>query len=235
MSRKSSLLLLHGALGSAAQLEPIAKRLEEHYTVFNYTFSGHGGKGSLDKPFAIEAFADELAAWLKEQKLGPMPVFGYSMGGYLALWLARQERYFTHILTLGTKFHWSPDSAAREVKQLQPDVIEAKVPRFAQVLSERHHPHNWKAVVDNTAQMMLDLGASPLLTEDALAQIEVPVTILLGTEDRMVSQEESRQAAASLPNASFRLLQAQPHPIEQLEPEVLIQEILNALGASKPD
>jgi pimeloyl-ACP methyl ester carboxylesterase len=236
MSQKPPILLLHGALGSAGQLGAHAKKLEEHFTPYTFTFSGHGGRGDISKPFTISAFAKELALWLDEQHLGPLPVFGYSMGGYVALWLARQpKKYFTHILTYGTKFSWSPETAAQEVKRLQPDLLEAKVPQFALALARRHHPHDWKAVMEKTATMMLGLGNAPMLTEAVLAQITLPVSVLLGSEDKMVSQQESLAAADSLPRGSFKLLPEQPHPIEQLAPELLQQEILAALYSTNQD
>lgn len=230
MSQKPPILLLHGALESAEQLGAHASQLEANFTVYTFTFPGHGGRGDISKPFTISAFAKELAGWLDGQGLGPLPVFGYSMGGYVALWLARQpKKYFTHILTYGTKFAWSPETAAHEAKRLQPAVLEAKVPQFALALARRHHPHDWREVTEKTATMMLGLGNAPMLTDAALGQIAVPVTVLLGSEDRMVSQEESMQAAASLPNSTFKVLEGQAHPIEQLAPEVLQQEIMAAL------
>ncbi|EMR04394.1 alpha/beta fold hydrolase [Cesiribacter andamanensis] len=234
MSQKPAILLLHGALGSAVQLQAHADALEQHFRVHSFTFSGHGGMGDIGKPFTISGFGRELAAWLEAQALPPMPVFGYSMGGYVALWLARQpKQYFTHILTYGTKFAWSPEAALQESKRLQPEALEAKLPQFALALARRHHPHDWKLVMERTAQLLLALGHTPLLTEKELGEIGLPTTILLGSEDRMVSEAESRQAASQLPNASFRLLQGQGHPIEQLAPQLLLQEVLAALQPAR--
>lgn len=236
MSQKPPILLLHGALGSADQMGAHAKKLEENFTPYTFTFSGHGGRGDISKPFTITAFAKELSLWLDEQGLAPLPVFGYSMGGYVALWLARQpKKYFTHILTYGTKFAWSPETAAQEVKRLQPAALEAKVPQFALSLARRHHPHDWRLVMEKTATMMLGLGNAPLLTAAALGQISIPVTLMLGTQDRMVSPEESIEAAACLPNSTYKQLEGQPHPVEQLDPGLLQQEILTALHLTKPD
>ena len=226
MNTKPNLLLLHGALGSAAQLKPLAQKLADYYQVHTFTFSGHGGKGNLQQPFCIESFAAELEKWLQDKGLGQMLVFGYSMGGYVALYLASlHPAYFTHILTLGTKFAWTPESAAQEVKRLQPALIEEKVPAFAQSLAKQHHPHDWRLVMTQTADMMLALGNKPPLTADVLATIKVPVKIMRGTEDKMVSEAESQQAAALLPEGSYKSLEGQPHPLEQLDLEMLSREI----------
>ena len=38
-----TILLLHGAIGAADQLQPLAQVLAAHYNVHTLSFSGHGG------------------------------------------------------------------------------------------------------------------------------------------------------------------------------------------------
>lgn len=233
MPQKKPLLLLHGALGSADQLLPLAKSLGGSFDLHCFTFYGHGGKGNPERPFRIEHFAEELANYLTEKGLQQVPVFGYSMGGYVALYLAQLAPYsFSHILTLGTKFDWSAESAAREAKHLQPAVIAEKVPRFAQALAARHQPFDWQRVVEHTADMMKALGENPLLSDKALGTIQPPVTIMRGSEDRMVSAAESLRAVSSLEKAQYIELQGQGHPLEQLDLDLLlVREIVQAIQA----
>lgn len=234
MSEKPPLLLLHGALGSAEQLQPLATVLQQQYTVRCFNFAGHGGQEDLPVPFSIARFALELEAYLQAKQLEGLPVFGYSMGGYVALYLAaRHPAYFTQILTLGTKFSWSPQSAAREAGMLQPEVVQEKVPQFAQMLAKRHHPLDWRQLMEKTAAMMLALGDRPALHQAMFANIKLPVTIMRGSQDRMVSEEESRQAAAWLPHGQFKALAEQPHPLEQLNIALLANEIDKALSSDR--
>lgn len=227
---KTKLLLLHGALGSASQFRLLSEKLQPHFEVHQFTFSGHGGKGDPQQAFSMESFVDELQAWLEEKELRQIPVFGYSMGGYVALCVASVSLvYFTHILTLGTKFHWTPESAQQEVKRLQPGLIAQKVPAFAEHLRKLHQPHDWQQVMTKTADMMLRLGSQPLLTSEKLAAIQVPVMLMRGSEDKMVSEEESLQAAERLPTAQYISLKEQPHPLEQVDVAVLANAIVEAL------
>ena len=54
------------------------------------------------------------------------------MGGYVALQLANKHpKYVQKIITLGTKFAWDKETAAKEVKMLNPEKIEEKIPAFA--------------------------------------------------------------------------------------------------------
>ena len=84
------------------------------------------------------------------------------------------------VITLGTKYEWSEEIAAKEIKMLRPDVIEQKLPAFAQQLANRHGAMEWKNVLDKTAAMLLGLGKHPLLSSAVLQKITCPTLVLLG-------------------------------------------------------
>lgn len=214
------LILLHGALGSSAHFEALAGSLAPR-PVYRLNFSGHGGE-ALRTAFSIAGFAEEVLNFMDDQSIGTADFFGYSMGGYIALYLAAQHpSRVGRITTLGTKFDWTPESAARETERLDPDVLAVKVPRFAAALAERHAPADWKEVVRRTADLMRQLGASPALQGAVWDRIDVPVTIARGELDAMVTAEESRAAVAALRHAVYVELPDTKHPIEQVDPALL--------------
>lgn len=218
----NAILLLHGALGSKSQLEPLKSVLEkEGREVYSLNFSGHSGKPYRDL-FGIETFAQDVSQFLEDNKISQADIFGYSMGGYVALWLAhiRPDRV-GKIVTLGTKFDWDPESAAKEVKKVNPEKILEKIPAFARILEQRHAPNDWKDLLRKTAAMMTALGNSPLLTLPVLKTILHPVSILLGDQDDMADRAYSEVVASSLPNGNFELLSNTPHPIEKVNLELL--------------
>jgi len=219
-------LLLHGALGSKTQLDPLKTALEESgCEVYSLNFSGHGGEPFRD-PFGIERFAQDVLHFQKEKGLKTTHVFGYSMGGYVALWLAyKYPDRVGKIVTLGTKFDWSPDAAEREVKKVNPDKIEEKIPAFARILQSRHAPHDWKALLHKTAQMMTQLGAGPLLTIEILKTIPHQVSVLLGDLDDMADLTFSQSVAEALPNGKFTLLEKTPHALEKVDIQLLQENI----------
>ena len=220
-------LLLHGALGSKTQLDPLKNSLEESgREVYSLNFSGHGGEPFRD-PFGIEGFAGDVLHFQKEKGLKTTDVFGYSMGGYVALWLAHMHPDSVgKIVTLGTKFDWSPDSAEREVKKVDPAKIEEKIPAFARILQYRHAPNDWKELLHKTAQMMTQQGATPLLTIEILKTIQHPVSVLLGDLDDMADLTFSQTVAETLPHGKFSLLEKTPHPFEKVDVK-LLQRILD--------
>lgn len=216
-------IILHGALGSASQLEPVKKTLAENgMEVHSLNLSGHGGV-PFQSDFGIEQFATDVLRELDLRKLNTVNIFGYSMGGYVALWLAH---HYPHrvgtIVTLGTKFDWSEESALLETKKLNPEKIIEKIPAFARILESRHAPNNWKELMQRTADMMLDLGRNPLLTPVVLNSIRHPVVICLGDQDDMADQRYSREVSDLLPKGKFIALENTLHPIEKVSLEILV-------------
>lgn len=220
------ILLLHGAIGAPDQLQPLAEALSGRYEVHVVCFSGHGGKLLGNGKFSIELFAHDVLSYMEQKGLERVSVFGYSMGGYVAMYLARNypER-ITRVVTLATKYHWDEATAAREVQNLNPEKIEQKIPAFADALRRRHAPLDWVSVLANTAQMMQDLGAGNTLSSADYPLITIPVLLLLGDRDKMVTLDETLAVYKALPASQLGILPATPHPIEQVDASFLAMMI----------
>lgn len=185
--------------------------------MFLMNFSGHSGE-PFSKTFGIETFADDVLEFLNSNSLDQTDIFGYSMGGYVAVWFAHlHPERVGKIITLGTKFDWNVESAEKETKKLNAEKIEEKVPAFARILQNRHAPNDWKELLGKTSSMMKDLGANPLLTKDIFESVKNEIHILLGDQDDMADKNFSIEVSKMLANASFDLLSATPHPIEKVD------------------
>jgi pimeloyl-ACP methyl ester carboxylesterase len=220
MNHMQKLLLLHGALGCAADLAPLQQALAGRFDTLALDFSGHGAKagGALN----MDAFIQDVAAAAD----GPAHLFGYSMGGYVALCFAalypgRVEK----IYTLGTKLDWSPETGRGEAARLHPEKIAEKVPHFAALLAQRHGAAHWAGVVRQTAVLLEDLGRASRLDEVAFGRIGAEVLIARGELDKMVSEAECLAAVAHIPQATYLLLPGQPHPLEQCDHRLLADSL----------
>ena len=221
---RHQLLLLHGALGSSRELEPVKTRLSENYDIHTLDFSGHGGN-HLDGPFTIDRFTYDVIHYLDEKRIPQVHIFGFSMGGYVALKAAeRLGLRIGKIVTLGTKFDWNIQSAQKETALLQPERIRDKVPHFAERLKQRHAPADWKNVVNKTREMINQLGHAPEWTP-GVNFISNPVRLLLGGRDNMVSADETRKVADHLRNASIKILPGMEHPLDKVDFDILKYEI----------
>lgn len=220
------ILLLHGAIGSATQLQPIANKLKSSYDVCMLNFSGHGGNALPNEPFSIKMFAHDVLYYLDNHNIPTIDIFGYSMGGYVALYLAKHypER-IGKVLTLATKFDWSESIAENESKMLIPEKIEEKLPSFAQTLALRHAPVSWKDVLRKTSMMMKEMGKSSPLNELDFKNIEAEIMLSVGDKDKMVTIEETKDVHDKIKKSQFVVFPEMPHPIEQVNLDTLANAI----------
>ena len=218
---KKSIVLLHGALGSSKQLDLLKEKLQASFEVYSFNFEGHGGRPT-DSDFSIAFFVQNILDFLNENNLDYCSFFGYSMGGYVALKLAQNHpEKVEQIITYGTKFDWTIEKAEKEVRILNPEKIEEKIPRYADFLKQLHQPLDWKIVMDQTAKMMSILGENPSLKDEDLKSIKTKALICVGSKDQMITIEESEKAANLLMNGELHVFESFEHPIEKVAVETL--------------
>jgi pimeloyl-ACP methyl ester carboxylesterase len=221
---KRDLVLIHGALGAGKQFDELVPSLNQTFSVHVYEISGHGKRATENIPFTIENFALDFKEFLSGFD-HPVHVFGFSMGGYVSLYLAKTNPHlFDTIVTLGTKFRWSVEESLKETQKLNVEILETKVPQYCGYLELLHDLH-WKSVVEKTKQMMLRLGENPLLNENSCKEIKTKTILMLGELDKMVSKEETERIEISLVNAEFKLLPGFVHPLEKLEKNLLAETL----------
>lgn len=229
--RMQPLLLLHGAIGASAQLKPLADSLGRAFKVYTPDFNGHGGRVGTDAPFTMAFFAEDVLQYMAEEGLEKAAIFGYSMGGYVGMYLAKHyPDKVDKLITLATKYHWDEGTAAKEVQMLNPEKIEQKVPAFAESLRKLHEPNDWKQLMGKTADMMLSIGKDNPLKPEDYTTITTPAMLLLGDRDKMVTLDETLAVYKALPNARMGMLPNTPHPVEQVDVAMLSFMVGSFLG-----
>lgn len=219
-----NLILLHGALGHSEIFTPYLNSLSAYFTIHTPLFSGHGNTELSTDGISIEKYTQELSDYCEKNNLTDVFILGHSMGGYVALCYAmKHPEKVNSIMTLGTKFDWTEEQAIKESKMLNPDVILEKVPQYAQLL-EKQHGSKWKQLLPAIAELMIDLGKNPPL-KDHLASINIPVQIMVGDKDNMVTLEESAIVYRTLPNAKLAVLPDTKHPMDKVRPKLLLNLI----------
>ncbi len=212
----TALVLLHGALGAADQMAPLGARLDLAAPILVPDLPGHGARAGDDAPFTIAAFADDVRARVAAAGYARAVLFGYSMGGYVALHLAAAAPDLVRAVgTLGTMLAWTPEAADRETRQLDPAAIRAKVPRFAGMLAARHGAERWEGLLARTARLLRALGDAPPVTRASLAGIACPVRLAVGDRDATVTLDETRDAVAALAHGELEVLPGTAHPFER--------------------
>lgn len=217
-----NLILLHGALGHSDLFNPYLNALSESFNVYKPLFSGHGNTELPTNGITIEKYIQELHEFIEEKNLEDVCIFGHSMGGYVALCYALgNHEKINSVMTLGTKFDWTEEQALKESKMLNPDIIIEKIPKYAELL-ECQHGSKWKKLLPAIAEMMISLGKNPPLHDEIIKNIEIPVQIMVGDQDNMVTIEESTAVYTNLTKGKLAILPNTKHPLEKVRPDILL-------------
>lgn len=217
-----NLLLLHGALGTARQLESLRQRVGGEAI----DLSGHGGREIPGDGIRFEQFIRDIDGVFAGEGWDRAHLFGYSMGGYAAmLYAAMRPERVRSVVTVGTKYLWTDEGLRKELRKLDPDAMLAKVPAFAQALAEAHGTDRWRDVVKAIARSMSELAAAPLLTEEAKARIICPVLLCIGEGDTTAVPEDTRAFSQGVPNAEVLILPGTRHPFDEVNLDVLVPRL----------
>lgn len=222
-----SLLLLHGALGSKDQFDSLIPKLEEHYEIHTLNFEGHGQAGPTDSAFRIEYFSENVLGYLDEHDIREINIFGYSMGGYVALNLAKEQPESVHkIATLGTILQWDEEIAELESRHLYPDRIKEKVPLFADQLKQRHL-YGCKKVVDKTRELVQNLGSDPVIKKDDWQTIKHSIRLHVGDRDTTAGIDKTIEIYRKMDYADLAVLPKTGHSLLEVNQSVLIASLVD--------
>lgn len=228
------LILLHGALGHPDVFGWYAEQLAPFFHIHTPIFAGHGGTALPAGPLTIATYVTQLQQYCEDKELKRVHIFGYSMGGYVALaYAAAVPGNVAAVMTLATKFDWTPETAAKEVAMLQPDIIVQKVPKFADALAALHGVAGWKILMTAVGGMLLRLGQGSLLTGTVMAAMETRVQLMVGDKDMMVTVQETVEAAGLIPGAALAVVPATAHPFEKADRELLLLLMKHFFNAGK--
>lgn len=218
------LLLIHGALGNSTEFDTIQAVLEKRYSVFVYDIPGHGTRSQELNSFTLDNLRNDLDEFIYQ--LGDVFIFGFSLGGYLALDAAlRKTKNILGIVTLGTKLNWSPAIAEAEVNTLNVDFLTTKAASFYDYLEQLHGTH-LNDLLTKTRTFIHSIGEQPLMNDKSTQQLTTPIRITRGGKDKMVTREESQKMAECSSNGLYFEIPSFIHPMGFLSPKLLANHIV---------
>ncbi|MCC6685193.1 MAG: alpha/beta fold hydrolase [Bacteroidia bacterium] len=211
----ATLLLLHGALANRRQFTPLLPLLKPELKAIAIDFSGHGEKKLAGNFFSLERFCEDM---IEAGNREPVHLFGYSMGGYAALYFAKKyPELVLSVLTLGTKYQWNKETAVSETKRLQYDILVEKAPGFITALTEQHACTTAPELLNRTTGFLTHLGEHDYLRPEVLTDIKQPVCVAVGDRDKMVTLEETIACYKALPKGQLAVLPDTPHLFEKMD------------------
>ncbi len=204
------ILLLHGLGSCASDYGALMLRLLPlHRRVLALDLPGHGLSAQLPEGLGTRALAERLFQSLDGLSSEPLLVFGNSLGGLVALLLARAQPERVRALMLA-----SPAGAPMEEEALARflegfvfpthEHALAFVQRFRVAPGPERHVLAWGLRRRFSRGPIPDLlgrvRAEDLLKPAELAEIQAPVLLFWGREDRVLPPEQAAFFRAHLPS-----------------------------------
>jgi len=180
-----------------------------------------------------ESIAELARQALEQAPAGPLAVIGHSMGGYVALEMARRAPGRIERLAL-LNTHARPDSAEstenrRRLMALAerdfPAVIQALIPKL---LAPAHQQEI--GMTGTISEMALGVGKEAFARQERaiigridsrphLAQIRCPALVVAGREDQIMPVEWLQELARGIPGARLEVIEACGHMSSIERPE----------------
>lgn len=245
------LMLIAGMASDSASWAPLMPALEDRFTVIRPDNRSTGRTRPVDAPVSVGLWAADAAALLAHLGLGPARVLGHSLGGIIALELARQapaqvdrlallasaplrlarnDALFAHMRALRAP-GLSPDLWLRAFFPWlfhprffdDPAVVEMAV---AQSLA---YPHAQGA----EAMAHQAAGLAGFNPETLRAGPACPVLAVLSRDDLLIPHDSARAALAGFADLTVAEVQGAGHSLHWDAPDQVLAHVIPFLSGER--
>jgi pimeloyl-ACP methyl ester carboxylesterase len=223
------LVVLHGAFGFATVYPALTKNRQ----VIAAELQGHGHTADIDRPLSCEQMADDTAALLKHLKIEKADIFGYSMGGVVALAVAIRHPDLVDRVAINGSYYgktadaWEP-AAFKQFTNLPanfaPPMLKDPYDNVAP------DPKQWPVLVAKVKKLVAEFKG---FSHDEMKSIKAPVLITLGDRDG-VRVEHVVDMYRLIPNAQLAVFPGGDHLQLWTSPGIVLSPIAAFLDAPMP-
>lgn len=245
-----ALLLLRPLGGSLVSWGPFADALAERCRVVMFDPRGAGGSSAPPFGTTTRSMAREAVAVLDALAIERAHVYGLSLGGMVASWLALDapERIARLVLAStslrGSTVHAGGWRRALELAQcLARPARDAEACLAVAILSDRfrtHHPDEVRRIAERAraraashrSLLVLLAAAAMHDVESRIGEVRADTLVVAGAEDRLVPAETQRALAARLSRARSTTVPGVGHDVSAEAPARIAKQVLGCvLGA----
>ncbi|MGI8911382.1 MAG: alpha/beta fold hydrolase [Rubrobacteraceae bacterium] len=176
------LVVLHGAYMTIDTMGEVVPGLAKTRQVIGVELQGHGRTADADRPLSYEQMADDVAAMMKHLGLEGADVFGFSMGGGVALQVAIRHPDLVRKLVVASVSYTS-DGMHPELLAMIPTItpeVFAGSPIEEAYLRIAPNPEDFSTLVAKLKQ--LDMEPYAWAPED-IQGIAAPTLFIIGDSD----------------------------------------------------
>lgn len=231
------LVLLHAFPQTRAMWKRQLEALSSDFRVLCPDLPGFGESRS-SSTCSVESMADDIAAWLKYLRIEKAIIGGVSMGGYVALALARRHpQVLAGLLLASTR----ADADSEEAHANREKMIAFARQNEARAVLEKMAPRLFASSSPPELVREAALIAEPIPRETivatlqalrdrpdarpALASIEAPTLVLVGEQDQVSPPDAAREMEHAIPNSHLQVLASAGHFAHLEAPEAWSQAV----------
>jgi pimeloyl-ACP methyl ester carboxylesterase len=235
------IIMVVGAFNDRSTTEPLARALEQRFTVFNYDRRGRGDSGDT-APYSVDREIEDLGALIATAG-GQSAVFGYSSGATLALKAAASGLAITDLALYEPPFRTDdsypalPGDLPEQLSELvaagrRGDAVELYQTRAVGIPEDvvaklRHAPFRpgLEAIAHTLVYDATIVGDLSLPTE-LIGSILTPALVISGDASSPFMRDAARAVADTLPNGRLCSLAGQSHDIDPQATAAVVSEFL---------
>ncbi len=173
------LLLLPGGFMTIGAMGELVPQLAAARRVIGVELQGHGHTADIERPLRFELLADDIAALIRYLELEQADIFGFSLGGGVALQTAIRHPQVVRKLasTAFKRDGWYPEVLAG-MASISVETF-AGTPIHEAYLKTSPRPEGWPIFVAKMRQLL----SEHYDWVDGVASLELPILILVGDAD----------------------------------------------------
>jgi pimeloyl-ACP methyl ester carboxylesterase len=236
--QRSAVVLIHGAGGTHLYWPPELRRLPA-YRVLALDLPGHG-KSTGHGLQSIAAYAQAVEDWLLALGLHSAVFVGHSMGGAIALMLALEHAEHVNglvLLAAGARLKVSPklleNAASQTTYQNAVNMVtgwsfgSGASPRLKELAAQRMAETRFGVLYGDF------VACNNFDETERIKQINQPVLVVCGSEDRMTPLCQSQFLAEHIPGATLKTIPGAGHMVMLEKPQPVVDSLLNFLDGVK--
>lgn len=225
---RPTLLLLHGAAGSTAtETRLLVRHLEPYLHVVALDFTGHGASNnaSASHPLTADLFAHNAVAVLDAVGADQAHVFGFSMGGNMALHLAHQAPdRVKRVMAHGAHIDWTTATVDAMARRL--DRADTQSDRMDALHG------NWNALSEALRAFIEQLPGAALRLRRQMQSVGQPVLVSMADADDLFPLQAALTLHNTLPNSRLAILPGTHHALQHQRRAPLARQMLAFMNAS---
>jgi len=234
-------VLVHGAGDQAGGWSKVAPRLAKSFAVVAVDLAGHGDSAPAEGPLPFATLLAGFDGAMKELPQGKVTLVGNSLGAWVAtVWAKEHPERVQHLVLV----NGGPLLGDRPDLTLHPKT-RSEADKTLAALRDPSAPLIPDFVVDDIireaasgpiARLAAEAkGMSAFLLDGKLAGFDVPVDLLWGASDKLVSVDYAKRLAGQLPAARLTTIDRCGHAPQVECPDRFTEALLKVLKDPVPE